>query len=261
MNYCARDKDIDFVEEKGRYCSGAGLGIILVDEIYPAFPGDVRNPSSFPYPIQYEVAEGLDIQKLIRSENKEQYLAETIRAAKKLERMGCRAILGECGYFAYFQKEVTDSVNVPVFMSSLLQIKWAQSVIGSNKVVGVLMSGKDDLLEKHLTSVGVELGSNYVVGGVMDGGRCKQFHLLWDCRFREGPARASYLEAEKDFVESAIAFYNENNNMGAMILECTGFPPFARAVQRAIDIPVFSWGTMMDFAYSVVRHRDYYGNI
>lgn len=261
MFFSAKDNEIDYIEEKGCYCSGGGLGIILVDELYPAFPGDVRNPSAFPYPIQYEVAEGMDIQKLIRSENKDQYLNTIICAAQKLERMGCKAILGECGYFAYFQKEIARAINIPAFMSSLLQIPWAQSVISADKTVGILMSGKKELLDKHLTNVGVQLNSNYVIGGVMDEGKCHQFHLLWDSRFRKGPARASYKEAERDFVKSAVDFYNENPNMGAMILECTGFPPFAHAIQRIIDIPIFSWGTLMDYAYSVTRHRDYYGNI
>jgi hypothetical protein len=45
----------------------------------------------------------------------------------------------------------------------------------------------------------------------------------------------------------------------ALVLECTGFPPFARALQREIDMPVFqSWGTLLDYAYSIVAvHRDY----
>jgi hypothetical protein len=49
--------------------------------------------------------------------------------------------------------------------------------------------------------------------------------------------------------------------MGAMMLECTGMQPFARAIQRKIDIPVFSWGTLLDYAYSVAVHRDYYGHV
>jgi hypothetical protein len=48
--------------------------------------------------------------------------------------------------------------------------------------------------------------------------------------------------------------------MGAMVLECTGFPPFARALQRELDISIFSWGTLLDYAYSVAVHRDYYGH-
>jgi hypothetical protein len=45
------------------------------------------------------------------------------------------------------------------------------------------------------------------------------------------------------------------------MLECTGMQPFARAIQRAVDLPVFSWGTILDYAYGVVAHRDYYGHV
>jgi hypothetical protein len=38
-------------------------------------------------------------------------------------------------------------------------------------------------------------------------------------------------------------------------------PPFARALQREIGIAIFSWGTLMDFAYSITVHRDYYGHV
>jgi hypothetical protein len=59
----------------------------------------------------------------------------------------------------------------------------------------------------------------------------------------------------------ATEFYKQHPKMGAMVLECTGFPPFARALQRQIGIPIFSWGTLMDFAYSVIVHREYYGHV
>jgi hypothetical protein len=59
-------------------------------------------------------------------------------------------------------------MDIPVFISSLLQVPWAQSLIGPEKVVGILMSGNKMLLDSHLTNVGVTLGSNYMVGGAMD---------------------------------------------------------------------------------------------
>ena len=256
------DHGIGHIRDRGHYAYGMGLGVILLDDTFPGFPGDVRNPSAFPYPIQYEVGSGLAIGELVLDPDKGKYLETIIRAAVKLEKMGCKAILGECGYFAWFQKEVAEAVNVPVFMSSLLQINWAQQIIGKTKVVGLLMSMKKSLQEGHLIGAGVDLKSNYVVGGAMDGGRCRQFYNLWSCEGeRPDVPCAWYEEAKKDFVEAGKEFYHEHPNMGAMVLECTGFPPFARALQREIGIPVFSWGTLMDFAWSVTVHRDYYGHI
>ena len=256
-----RDFGITSIRGRNVHCSGMGLGIILLDETYPGFPGDVRNPSAYPYPIQYEVAQGLDIQKLVRGKDKDQYLDTILTAAFKLQKMGCRSIAAECGYFAFFQKEVRARMDIPVFMSSLLQVPWAQSIINPDHVVGILMATKKDLLEKHLSSVGVHPGSNYVVGGAMDDGKCPEFNNLWTQGLRPEIPQADYGRAEEDFLRVATAFYEKYPNMGAMVLECTGFPPFARALQRSINTPVFSWGTLMDFAHMVTVHRDYYGHV
>jgi hypothetical protein len=252
---------INTIKGKNTHCSGMGLGIILLDETYPGFPGDVRNPSAFPYPIQYQVAEGLDIDKLIHDTNRNAFFDAVLKAAKNLEKMGCRAILAECGYFACFQKQMAASIKLPVFMSSLLQVPWAQSVIAPHEVVGLLMSSKEDLRDDHLTNVGIHPGSNYVVGNAMDGGLCPEFDNLWTEGLRPDPPAADYDLAEKAFVEQGVLFFNEHPNMGAMVLECTGFPPFAETLQQKIDIPIFSWGTLMDFAYSVSVHRSYYGHV
>ena len=256
------DRRIEHIQDRGHYAYGMGLGVILLDDTFPGFPGDVRNPSAYPYPVQYEVAQGLAIKELVLDPEKDKYLDIIIKAAKKLEKMGCRAIIGECGYFAWFQREVAQAVEIPVFLSSLLQISWAQQLIGQNRVVGIFMSMKKSLMDRHLTGAGVELNGRYVVGGAMDGGRCRQFYNLWSCEGeRPETPYALYAEAERDFVAAGKEFYQEHPNMGAMVLECTGFPPFARALQREIGIPIFSWGTLMDFAWSVTVHRDYYGHV
>ncbi|MGB9673874.1 MAG: aspartate/glutamate racemase family protein [Anaerolineales bacterium] len=257
-------RDLIIKEIKARpnkLASGMGLGILLLDDVYPAFPGDVRNPSAYPFPIQYEIVEGVDIYRLVRGDDKSSCLDPILTAAKKLERIGCKAIVGECGYFAFFQKEVASAIQLPVFMSSLLQVPFAQQIVGDNQIVGILAANSRFLSEHHLVSVGIQIGSNYVIGGAMDDGRCPELDNLWTDGIRPSIPQANYEKAEAEFLAVALEFYEANPNMGAMVLECTGFPPFARALQRLIDIPIFSWGTLLDYAYSVVVHRDYYGHV
>lgn len=257
-----RDTGIEHIQAKpGQLAYGMGLGVLLLDDVYPGFPGDVRNASGYPFPIQYEITTGVDIKKLVIEPNKIMCLPPMIKAAQRLEKLGCRSIIGECGYFAYFQREVAASVKVPVFMSSLLQVTLAQQVIGSNQVVGILMANAAYLTDHHLESVGVRIGSNYVIGGALDEGYCKEFDHLWTSGLRTVPPSADYSKAEEEFLSVATDFYKKHPRMGAMVLECTGFPPFARALQRSIGIPIFSWGTLMEYAYSVVVHRDYYGHV
>lgn len=260
--YHNRDMGIQHIKaRKNRRCYGMGLGIIILDDVYPGFPGDVRNASAYPFPIQYEVAEGVDIHNLLREEDKSPCLEPIQRAAKKLEYMGCRAIAAECGYFAYFQKHIAGFVDVPVFMSSLLQVPLAQQLIGPDKVVGILVGQRKYMTPAHLEAVDIQAGSNYVLAGATDDYNCPEFEHLWSDHNRTTPPGAIYDQAEKDFVQAAVQFFHAHPNMGALMLECTGFQPFARAVQREIDIPIFSWGTLLDYAYSVAVHRDYYGHV
>ncbi len=257
-----RDRGIQHIKARpNRRCYGMGLGIIILDEVYPGFPGDVRNASAYPFPIQFEIVKDVDIPRLVFEEDKSPCLKPIQEAAKTLETMGCRAIAAECGYFAYFQKEIAACVDIPVFMSSLLQVPWAQQLVGPQKVVGVLAALKQYMSDAHLAAVGIQPGSNYVVGGAMDDGRCIEFENLWIGDKRPEIPQAHYDKAEKEFVEVAAEFYQRHPNMGAMVLECTGFQVFARALQRQIDIPVFTWGTLLDYAYSVVVHRDFYGHV
>ena len=108
MLYMNRDMGINHIRARRDHsCYGMGLGIIILDDVYPGFPGDVRNASAYPFPIQYEIVEGVDLNALVWAEDKSPCLEPIRRAAKKLERMGCRAIAAECGYYAYFQKGFT----------------------------------------------------------------------------------------------------------------------------------------------------------
>jgi hypothetical protein len=246
---------------KNHSCYGMGLGIIILDEVYPGFPGDVRNASTYTCPVQFQIVKGVNIDTLCYAEDKSPCLHPIIDAARELERYGCRAISAECGYFAYFQKEVAAAVDVPVFLSSLLQAPWARQVIGPDKVVGILAADTRVLNDHHLASVGIDPELNYVIGGAINGEKCPEFINLWLADQRPAIPCADYDKAARDFVNEGVAFYKAHPNMGAMVLECTGFPPFARQLQREIEIPVFSYTTLLDYAYSVCAHRDFYGHV
>jgi hypothetical protein len=52
VHYGNRDLGISRIRaRRGQTCYGMGLGIILVDDVYPGFPGNVRNASAYPFPI------------------------------------------------------------------------------------------------------------------------------------------------------------------------------------------------------------------
>ena len=49
----------------------------------PGFPGDVRNPSAYPFPIQYEVCKGVDIHQLVEEEETSALPSEPILLAPR----------------------------------------------------------------------------------------------------------------------------------------------------------------------------------
>jgi len=262
MNYGNRDMGINHIKtRKNHPCYGMGLGIIVLDDAYPGFPGDVRNASAFPYPIQYEIAEGVDNDTLVWKEDKSPCLEPIKRAAKRLEQIGCRAIAAECGYFAYFQKDIAGYVDIPVFMSSLLQVPFIQQLIGPQKSVGIVCAQKRFLTDTHLQNVSIDPDSNIIIAGALDEYDCPEFTNLWDPEKRPECPESYYDKAEEDMIRVCSEFCGAHSDIGALMLECTGMQPFARAVQRVVDLPVFSWGTLLDYAYSVVVHRDYYGHV
>ena len=262
MYYLPRDTSLNLIRARKQHsCYGLGLGIMILDEVYPGFPGDVRNASAFPYPIQYDLVKDIDIAKLVWEPDKTQCLQPILDTAKRLEKMGCRAIAAECGYFSYFQKEVAGNVDIPAFMSSLLQVPMIQQVIGPKKTVGIVAAMGKFLKPEHLTNVGIDLESKYFVAGAQDEYGCTEFDNLWNAQVRPEVPEIYFDKAEKQMIKLCKDIQAKNPDLGAIMLECTGMQPFARAIQREVDLPVYSWGTLLDYAYSVVCHRDYYGHV
>jgi len=234
--YYNRDMGINYIKtRKNHVCYGMGIGIMVL--------------------------EGVDNHALVWEQDKSPCRTPILRAARKLERMGCRAIAAECGYFAYFQKDVAGYVDVPVFMSSLLQVPFIQQIIGPKKQVGIVCAQKRFLTEDHLKNVGIDPDSNIVIAGAQDEYYCREFDNLWDPEKRPDCPEVFYDKAEEQMIRTCVDFVGANSGIGAVMLECTGMQPFARAVQCALDLPVFSWGTLLDYAFSVVTHRDYYGHV
>jgi hypothetical protein len=264
MNSHAGDHDRgirSIAARAGQVAYGMGLGIMLLDDVYPGFPGDVRNASAFAFPIQYDVVQGVDIERLVFHADKSPCLPPILAAAKRLERMGCRAIAAECGYFSYFQREVARQVKVPVFMSSLLQVPLAHQVLGADSLVGIVCGTRSNLTHAHLEAVGIDPGSRIAIAGAMDEYTCPEFDKLWNPAVRPEIPVSNYERSESQLIALCKDFKRRHPEMRAMVFECTGFQPFARAVQREIDMPIFSWSTLLEFAHSVVVHRDFYGHV
>lgn len=231
---------------------GQGIGILLLDCLAPHIPGDVANATSYSYPVRYELVEGFTFSKL---ENKEKdAFAPLLEAAKKLQASGVKAITADCGFFALFQKEMADALDIPVFMSSLLQVPFISQIIGADNKVGIISAVGATLDDSaFLSAVGIER-SSVVIRGLENKPYFHDFAIL----------ETGILDTEKiqgEVVETALEMVAQNPKIKAILLECSMMSSYSNAVQEATGLPVFDYITMIDYVYSCVVKKKFNGNM
>ncbi len=130
------------------------IGIIQLDTKFQRVLGDIGNPKTWDFPVIYRLMEGNYPDKVVNNINYEVRSA-AINTARDLEEKGVDAITTTCGFLAKYQREINNSVNVPVFTSSLIQIPVIYQLLNRKKSIGVMTANSKSLTEEHLFGVGV----------------------------------------------------------------------------------------------------------
>lgn len=236
------------VIQGGRTNYGFSLGILMLETRFPRIPGDVGNASTFPFPVVYRIVKGASPTRVVM-ERDPALIDPFVLAGKELIKEGVKAIITSCGFLAMFHREFSQALSVPVFTSSLIQISLVYHATGRRRV-GVLTANSEALTERHFESVGAS-GIPIAIQGIQDTYFGKV--LLND---REALDRAA---AEKDVVEAAKRLVEKSSDIGAIVLECTNFPPFAKSIQEAVRLPIFDIITLTNMAYKAVQREAYHG--
>lgn len=213
------------------------LGILMLDTKFPRIPGDVGNPKTFDYPIRKLIVEGANPQSVVMKADTN-LLEPFIRAARQLEAEGVTAITTSCGFLAMFQKEVAAAVNIPVFCSSLLQGGFIADQLPVGKVLGILTANSEKLTERHFKGVGLDRVDKVIYG--MQGTHF--YHI-----FVDDNTDLNFELAQQEMVDQARNMVAEHPNVGAIVLECTNMPPYAKAIHEATGLPVYDITTLANY--------------
>lgn len=128
---------------------GEQIGILILDAAYPCVPGNVGNATTYDYPVRFQEVRGASIDRLLNQ--RDPALKEVfVEAAVELQNRGVKAITGACGFMAYFQEEVASAVDIPVFLSSLMQIPFMHALCGGR--VGVITANASRLTRRHFSA-------------------------------------------------------------------------------------------------------------
>ncbi|NDW46534.1 aspartate/glutamate racemase family protein [Ruegeria sp. PrR005] len=230
---------------------GVSIGVLSLESYFPKPPGHIKNPSSLPFTLTYEIIQGLTVSKLLNSPTPDM-LDPLLDAARRLERSGVKAITGSCGFLALFQAEIAQAVSVPVFVSSLVQLPLIHTM--TQRPVGVLTASAPALTEKHLAGAGAA-GVPVLVQGMED-----------SAEFADVILRGVRDDMDLDKVESELLaagrqLVARDPEIGAVLLECTDLPPYAHALQRELQRPVFDIITLASMVHSAVLRGSYAGFI
>lgn len=239
------------IYEGGQNICGASIGVLCLESYFPKPPGHIKNPSSLPFPVLYEMIDGITVPTLLNNPTPE-LLAPFIEGAKRLEAEGVRAITGSCGFLALFQKELAAAVSVPVFASSLIQVPLAFHMTGANAPVGVLTANASALTPKHFEGVGAA-GIPVAVQGLEDTSEFAEV-ILRNTRTRMD---TDLIEAE--VLEAARRLKHKAPEIRSLVLECTDLPPYAARLQEELQLPVFDLTTLAQMAHTVATRRTYAG--
>ncbi len=228
---------------------GETIGILILDASYPCIPGNVGNATTFPFAVRYEKVEGASIDRLLNQQDPD-LAGPFIDAAHKLYNSGVRAITGACGFMALFQQEVAQSLNIPVLLSSLLQIPFIYQVTG--KKVGVITANASCLQSKHFTSTGISDDIPLVIAGMEHQPEFRDAILK-----EKGSLDSPKIQSE--VVEVAQEMLKQNPDIGSILLECSDLPPYAHAVQAATGLPVFDFFTMINYVHTSLARVPFQG--
>ncbi len=222
------------------------IGIIMLDTTFPRIPGDIGNPETFSFPVRYQTVKGASSKRVVIDADP-LLLQPFIEAARSLESEGVKAITTSCGFLALFQQQLADSVAIPVFTSSLLQVHFLKHILKNSQKIGVITALSKSLTEKHLAGVGIRSCPLAIIG--MD--TAPEFRAV----FVEGKKDIDIDACREEILWVAEKLVLSDPDIGLIVLECTNMPPFAKAIQESVGLPVFDIVTMTNYVYSAINRH------
>ncbi|HCH24575.1 MAG TPA: hypothetical protein DE179_09810 [Oceanospirillaceae bacterium] len=217
--------------------SQTSIGILMLESQFPRFAGDIGNPDTWPFPVHYEVVEGAS-PKLAVSQSPEQLLTPFIAAGQRLVAKGACGITTSCGFLSLFQTELSNALQVPVATSALMQANFIQTFLPSQQTLGIITIDSSSLTKHHLQAANVPTGTPVV--GTQNGHHFRDAIL-------NNTTQLNYDAALQDMYIAAEELLSTHPNTGAILLECTNMVPYATALKKRFELPVYSIHTLISW--------------
>lgn len=250
--YLTPENDDVFIENvPNQQVGGYSVGIMYIENVnYPFLPGNVVNANTYDFPVRMLPVKGLTNDRLF---NADPAIADDLIALARhmVENEGVRAISSACGFFGNYHDQVASAVDVPVALSSLVQLPWINSMLRPCQKIGILTASAKSMSDDLFRACGIKEHDNVVIQGI---DHTEEMLAVVDMRgsMDNGIARREILDA-------AWMLRQENEDLGAILLECSDMPPYASEIQRITQLPVFDFITLIKYMHNAVNQKPYSG--
>lgn len=238
--------------KKGQNIAGYSIGIIYNEDVwYPMMPGNVVNANTYDFPVRLMPVRGATCNRLFAGDPT--LYDNVLEAAKNLEKEGVRAISSACGFYGNWQARLAADMDIPVAISSLVQVPMVAALLKPDQKIGVLTASKAGITPALLDSCGIKNHSQLVV---QDMYYAPHFSAIVEDRgsFDNGIVK-------KEIVDAAMQLLSENPDIGAFVLECSDMPPYSSIIQEASQLPVFDFITLIKWLHFAAQQKPYRGFI
>ncbi len=202
------------------------VGILMLDTHFPRIEGDIGNPASFDFPVIFRTMRGIGSADAVAAHpDRPRVLGALKSNAEALAADGAVGLSTSCGFLALYQKELEQLSPVPVATSALLLIKKLDG-----KKVGVITASAENLTPAHFAAVGAP--TDTPVEGLPPNGS-------FAATFLRNGTTLDRDAVEKEAVAAGRALLRDRPDVDAIVLECTNLPPYKKALEYALGVPVF----------------------
>lgn len=208
--------------------SGISIGVLKLNTNFPRLAGDIGNPASFDYPVQYVTVDSAVPGNItVATRLPDGLQKEFIEAAGLLINNNVSIITTTCGFLSTIQHQLTQLSNIPVICSALELLPLLKAVHGGAHRIGILTFNKDTLNENH--TAGITAGA---VEGLLPGDSLRKV-------ISDDLSSLDEEQALENVISACDRLLTTAPELSAILLECTNLSPYKHIMRERTGLPVY----------------------
>lgn len=204
------------------------IGVLKLNTSFPRLPGDIGNPASFDYPVEYiTVTNAIPGNITVASALPESLQLEFLDAAKSLINKNVSLISTTCGFLSTMQDRLAQLSNIPVICSALSLLPLLASIHGGTDRIGVLTFNPQTLNTSHMKGI-----SPAAVEGLLPTDELRKV-------INDDLTDLNQKKALQNVVAACDRLKNNAPGTTAILLECTNLSPYKDVIRQHTRMAVY----------------------